>query len=407
LSTKLHASPESQSSKTQKMLPSATIASYQDLAILLAGHMDSIELIAIVQGKTLSEVRYHLKTQLGVTDKFYQHSTISSIYGTGQGSGNSPTVWLVISSILFCCYSATAHGARFESPDGSVGINLYCIGFVDDTCSYVNQFLDNTNPAPKELTSLLSHDSQLWCDLLWKSGGSLELPKCTYHYSQYKFASDSRPYLQSGRIGPAVILKHGDGITLQTVPSTSAYKSYKMLGCYKSPSGVQATQLKVLQKKCNRHSLIVSTSALSRPEAWTYYFSKYLTSPGYPLPVCHFSLSQLQSLERKVLPAIFARSGFNHNTSQNVLFGPTRLGGARFRPFSTEQGVGQLQFFVKHWTHPLEPGQLLRVAVTWAQVNVGVSYSIFRDVVPSLPHFESKWLQSLRHFLWMLQGKLA
>jgi hypothetical protein len=264
--------------------------------------------IAIVQGKTLSDVRYHLKTQLGVTDKFYQHSTISPIYGTGQGSGNSPTVWLVISSILFWCYSATAHGARFESPDGAVAIELYQVGFVDDTCSYVNQFLSNNNPTPQELISLLSHDSQLWCDLLWKSGGSLELPKCTYHYSQYKFASDGRPYLQSGRIGPAVILKHGDGITLQTVPSTSAYKAYKTLGCYKSLSGVQVTQLKVLQKKCDCHARIVSTSALSCPEAWTYYFSKYLTSPGYPLPVCHFSPSQLQSLERKVLPALFART---------------------------------------------------------------------------------------------------
>jgi hypothetical protein len=48
-------------------------------------------------------------------------------------------------------------------------------------------------------------------------------------------------------------------------------------------------------------------SALSRQEAWTYYFSKYLTSPGYPLPVCHFSGAQLQQLERQVLPAIFAR----------------------------------------------------------------------------------------------------
>jgi hypothetical protein len=150
----------------------------------------------------------------------------------------------------------------------------------------------------------------------------------------------------------------------------------------------------------------VSTSALSRQEAWTYYFLKYLTSPGYPLPVSHFSPGELQQLERKVLLAIFARSGFNRNTSRNILFGPARLGGAGFRPFSTEQGVGQLQYFVKHWTHPLEPGQLLRIAVSWAQLNVGVSYSIFHNVVPSLPHFESKWLASLHHFLQMIQGTL-
>jgi hypothetical protein len=137
-----------------------------------------------------------------------------------------------------------------------------------------------------------------------------------------------------------------------------------------------------------------------------WYYGLRGSSPSYPLPVSHFLPGELQQLERKVLPAIFARSGFNRNTSRNILFGPTRLGGAGFCPFSTEQGVGQLQYFVKHWTHPLEPRQLLRIAVSWAQLNVGVSYSIFHNVVPSLPHFESKWLASLRHFLQMIQGTL-
>jgi hypothetical protein len=333
--------------------------------------------------KTLAEVHNHLKTQLGVTEEFYQHCTISPIYGTGQGSGNSPTVWLVVSSILFKCYSAKAHGTRFESPDGSIRIDVYRVGFVDDTCSYVNMFLSDIPTTPETMIQLLTHDSQLWCDLLWKSGGSLELPKCTYHFSNYKFASDGTPYLQQGRIGPVVSILHGDGKSTQVVPCTSAFKAYKTLGCYKSPSGAQSTQLRVLQKNCDKHARIVSTSALSRQEAWTYYFLKYLTSPGYPLPVCHFTLAQLQQLERKVLPALFAHCGFNRNTSRNVLFGPIRFGGAGFRPFCTEQGVGQLQFFVKHWTHPLEPGQLLRVAVAWAQINVGVGYSAVCGILGS------------------------
>jgi hypothetical protein len=134
-----------------------------------------------------------------------------------------------------------------------------------------------------------------------------------------------------------------------------------------------------------------------------YYFAKYLTSPGYPLPVCHFSPKQLTILERTVLPAIFACCGFNRNTSRGVLFGPTRYNGAGFCPFSTKQGVGQLQYFVKHWSHPTKPGILLRIAVPWAQVFVGVGYSIFVNLVSNLPHFESKWLHSVQDFLRLLQ----
>ena len=362
--------------------------------------------VAIVQGNTLEEVKYHLKTQLGVTEEYYKHCTVSPIYGTGQGSGNSPTVWLVVSSILFRCYTATAFGARFETPDRTVCVDLFRVGFVDDTCCYVNLFNRDQPPQPEELLELLKHDSQLWSDLLWKSGGALELPKCTYHYSHYKFAVDGTPFLQSGQVGPPVEVRTGDGNEVLTVPSSSVYKGYKTLGCYKSPSGAQMTQYEKLEQKCLRHARIVSTSALSRAETWTYYYSKYLPSVNYPLPVCHFPIKKLIQLEKKVLPAIFSGCGFNRNTSRNILFGPTWLNGAGYRPLSTEQGVGQLQFFVKHWNHRLEPGQLLRVAVAWAQINTGVGYSIFENVISSLPHFESKWLDSMRTFLRLIGGSL-
>ena len=44
--------------------------------------------------------------------------------------------------------------------------------------------------------------------------------------------------------------------------------------------------------------------------------------------------------------------------------------------------------------------------MAWAQTNVGVSYSIFQNVIPKLPHFESRWLNSMRNFLRLIQGEL-
>ena len=95
---------------------------------------------------------------------------MTPIYGTGQGSGNSPAIWLVVSSILFQCYSKQAHGARFQSPDCSVCIDLFRVGFVDETCGYVNTFNLDIPSTPEELTTLLTHNAQLWSDLLWASG---------------------------------------------------------------------------------------------------------------------------------------------------------------------------------------------------------------------------------------------
>ena len=96
--------------------------------------------VVFINGNTLKEAKYLLKTQLKVPKKFYQHSLVFPIYGCGQGAGNLPGLWCCISSILFDCYEHKSHGASFQSPDGSIQCNIYMIGFVDDTSRSTNNF---------------------------------------------------------------------------------------------------------------------------------------------------------------------------------------------------------------------------------------------------------------------------
>jgi hypothetical protein len=88
----------------------------------------------------LAEAKYYLRTKLGVSEGFISHSQAHPIYGTGQGSGTSPVYWLFISSTLFDCHALKAHGARFCSPDKSLSVDLYMMGFVDNTSSRTNFF---------------------------------------------------------------------------------------------------------------------------------------------------------------------------------------------------------------------------------------------------------------------------
>ena len=55
----------------------------------------------VVQWKMLEEARYYLKTKYGISKEYIQHSKAHPIFDSGQGSGNSPTYWLFISSMLF------------------------------------------------------------------------------------------------------------------------------------------------------------------------------------------------------------------------------------------------------------------------------------------------------------------
>ncbi len=64
------------------------------------------------------------------------------------------------------------------------------VGFVDDSTGQVNDFENPIQPNPAELSAFMQHDAKLWNDLLWISGGLLELDKCSYHHLHFDFNAD-------------------------------------------------------------------------------------------------------------------------------------------------------------------------------------------------------------------------
>jgi hypothetical protein len=96
---------------------------------------------------------------------------------------------------------------------------------------------------------------------------------------------------------------------------------------------------------------------------------------------------------------IFAKCGFNRKTKREILYGPAHLGGANFRTLYSVQGIGQVLTMIKFWRSPCQAGQLLRIAVAWAQYVAGISNPIFEDVGTHLPQLETKWISSLREYL--------
>jgi hypothetical protein len=129
------------------------------------------------------------------------HCAAFPLYGTGQGSGNFAVIWVFISSVLFTLHEKQAHGATFVSPDGETTVHLSMVGFVDDSTSRTNDF---TNPTEnlQHIIDATQADAQLWNDLLWISGGLLEIAKCSYHLLTFLFHSNRIPFPQAGTHGP-------------------------------------------------------------------------------------------------------------------------------------------------------------------------------------------------------------
>ena len=342
--------------------------------------------ICIVQGKTLEEAKYHLKTKLGVSDDFIQHSKAYPIYGTGQGSGNSPTYWLFISSTLFDMYDRSASGSKYASPDNTVSLILRAIGFVDDVRTTTNAFDDNTITL-ETLTQTAARNAQMWHDILSTTNQALELSKCGYHIIAYDFQPDGTPTLINSPNNQIQIQdNHTQPLPIQQWPNTSATK---YLGAYKCIAH-QDKQAFTLKSKCNHFAKVIQASHLTRRETQVFYWSIFKLSANYVLPSTYFSKDELSKIQSASHSAMVARIGYCRTTPRAIIYGSKRYGGAGLFHLYDDQGYGQLKTFIKFWRSPTtQPGCLLRILMDWCQYCVGTQTAVLQDVHSTWQHFES------------------
>jgi hypothetical protein len=284
---------------------------------------------------------------------------------------------------------------------------LGLVGFVDDCNGPTNTFGKHTNV--HQLAQQVQENAQVWSNYLGASGGLLELSKCSVYVLQWNFTQLGAPVL--------ALLNHMNRwpITVtQTVseekfvlPTFSPYHAHKTLGHYKEPAGAQKEQYRQLYQKSLSCTAFLWKTPLTRPEAWLYYRTTFLPAISYPLACSFFSRRQLDTLQTKSMSIIFARCGYNRNTKREILYGPMELGGASFRTLFVQQGTGQVTQLLKHMRTQSQVGVLMRIAISWFQEQVGVSFFMLENPHRPLPHLESKWFASVRNFLHTIKAGIS
>lgn len=118
--------------------------------------------------KVLDKAKYHVKTQLGISEEFYKTNDTRNIHEPGQGGRSSPSIWTIISCLLMKCMREKTDGASFCDPEKTISVNRVCSGFVDDITHLVNSFQKSLrdDESLQELATKTSITAQWWEELL-------------------------------------------------------------------------------------------------------------------------------------------------------------------------------------------------------------------------------------------------
>lgn len=358
--------------------------------------------IAQIHGDMLQKAVYRLKTKLGISEGHYSHSATSPVFGTGQGSTASPMIWGLIVSTLFDIFDKSGHGAKFSMSDASNTLRLGMTGFFDDNTL---QILQRAKESLADMCKRCEHDAQIWHNLLWASGGDLEISKCLYQFLTFDFKPDGTPTVRKGNHGARIQIQNSEKqpMTIRQIP---ADEEYKLLGTYQAANHQQEQQFQTLLKKSHQHAKTISLSSVSRKGAWIYYQSCFLPSVGYPLPTCHMTEQQLHQLQSKMMATTLSKMGFPRVYPHAVTFGAINDGGLGFHDLRHEQGVQAVSHVIRLLRSDHQTRQMMLITLERAQALVGTKDKILHHPEIPLPQLEGFWLPSIRKFLKNIGAQL-
>ncbi len=199
-------------------------------------------------------------------------------------------------------------------------------GFLNDnnlqTVKEAFQHAPNTNG----IVNQMNLDAQVWNNTLWTSGGALALSRCQYHLMEWMFTVSRKPILGAGKQGKAV-KPQALNSTNTLIMQLSVSQPYKTLGAYSEPAQYQPKQFRNLLNKSKKHFRLLALSACKPHHTWVYYFSVFLCSIGYPLPISHLSLSDFQTIQKPMIPIVLAKMRYCRNISRKLVFLCSSFGG--------------------------------------------------------------------------------
>ena len=287
-------------------------------------------------------MKYTVKTMYGISDSNYQGTPFAPLFGTGQGSGASPAVWLTLVVLLLQTFDRLIpHRMNFVPISGAREHNRSSDDFVDDTSV---GFTSSDNTSYSDLIERIQTVAQTWEKLLSLSGGKLNLNKCSWYVIRWEW-EHGRPTIRKIHPNdPCVAQTQGDSQTLITIKRHSVETSTRRLGVYLNPMGDFSEHISNLKKKADDFSCRILSPRLTETDVSIFHRSIYIPSMRYSLAALAADEESLASVQTKIIRSMLQKFHISSTIPTSLRHGPMEFGGLGLYDLRTEAGIEAINF---------------------------------------------------------------
>jgi hypothetical protein len=345
----------------------------------------------------LQFMKYTVKTMYGISDSTYQGTPFAPLFGTGQGSGASPAVWLTLVVLLLHTFDRIIpHRMNFVPISGARTHSRSSDAFVDDTSV---GFTSRDDTSYSVLISRLQEVAQTWEKLLSLSGGKLNLNKCSWYVLRWEW-KNGRPILRKIQSEDSTVaLTQGDDSTPITIRQHTLAQSSRMLGVHLNPLGDFSDHLQILRKKADEFSRRILSPRLTETDVAIFHRSIYIPSMRYSLAAVAADEESLGFVQTNVLKSMLQKLHISSTIPTSLRHGPVELGGLGLYDLRTEAGIEAIKFLRNSLYSDSEAGNLIRLNLQYSQREAGVGFYLLEKPNEYISYLTPSWILSIRQFL--------
>ena len=228
-------------------------------------------------------MEYHVTTSGSRKEWKYMNTLNTSIYGTGQGSGNIPHIWTMLLSTLLNIMNESATGETYPQLK-STEKKVICTAYVDDVNTHHNT---KPNTTVNMMRSMME-DYNRWKIILEARGGKLVVEKCTYYAIDWNFSRGGKPTMK----------EYGTPQERESFRDTYVCRigiteSHKLLGHFISSKESRRMQTTQIRELCIKFNGILQQDNLSTKEYEALYKSVFTPTIKYILQGSHLTNTDL------------------------------------------------------------------------------------------------------------------
>jgi hypothetical protein len=353
------------------------------------------------QADTLLHMKYSVKHAYGVSSAHYKSTAAKPLFGTGQGSGASPAIWLGVVVILLNALDRISHednipGLIFSDPWNDITERWRVGAFVDDTNQGV---MDPDGLETQEgLVEYLCQAGQTWEKLPHISGGCLNLAKCSWTLQYWQWIHGR---LQLQTVAPydsSLIMTSGDSPDQHIIKCYSNESAQKSLGVYMNFRGTFALHAEMMKQKFDALASRLRQSQLTPALARMFYHLYYVPSVKDLLPVTSMTDLELKTIQSNMTASCLNKLGFIRHYPHSVAFAPQQVFGCGLLDLRVEQGLTHIQSLLDYVGTNHKVGRVMLISLRHLQTKAGVSFDLLREPTVVLPYLTDCWVVTLRKF---------